>query len=106
MAPLKSLRYLIGSCSESPLTEPLCKLIMSNNPENLILGTSSNLNAKTSVRHIVDTTNLEVFTKIILDSDVIIYDLNTCDLNECEFAIKTLKISEKQEDKYLNYKNF
>ncbi len=42
MAPAKSLRYFIGSCNESPLTEPLCKLIMSNNSDNLILGSSTN----------------------------------------------------------------
>jgi len=30
--------------------------------------------------------------KVFLDSDVIIYDLNTCDLEEAEFAIKTLKM--------------
>ena len=38
---------------------------------------------------------------VILDSDVIIYDLNTCPLNEVEFAISTLKMAETQEQKIL-----
>lgn len=39
--------------------------------------------------------------EVILDSDVIIYDLNTCPLDEVEFAISTLKMAEKQEEKIL-----
>lgn len=39
--------------------------------------------------------------KVILDSDVIIYDLNTCDLEEAEYAIKTLKMGEYTDDKIL-----
>jgi adenylate kinase len=38
---------------------------------------------------------------IILDSDVIIYDLNTCDLQEAEFAISTLKVAKTEENKIL-----
>ena len=31
--------------------------------------------------------------EVILDSDVIIYDLNTCPLDEVEFVISTLKMT-------------
>ncbi len=35
------------------------------------------------------TTKINLLAKLYLDSDVIIYDLNTCDLEEAEFAIKS-----------------
>jgi len=36
-------------------------------------------------------------SQLILDSDVIVYDLEHCDLDEVELAIKTLKIRELKE---------
>lgn len=39
--------------------------------------------------------------EVILDSDVIIYDLNTCPSNEVEFAISTLKMTNTKEEKIL-----
>ena len=39
--------------------------------------------------------------EVILDSDVIIYDLNTCPIDEVEFAITTLKMAETEEQKTL-----
>jgi adenylate kinase len=44
---------------------------------------------------LIDPSNINTFQKILLDSDVIVYDLTTCDLKECEFAIKTLKMMTK-----------
>jgi adenylate kinase len=89
----KPLRYFLGSCTSSPLTASLCQLIHSANPENLILGSAKGLVAnQEGVRHLIDTSNVRTFQKILLDSDVIVYDLNTCDLKEAEFAIKTLKM--------------
>ena len=40
-----------------------------------------------------------MFTKILLDSDCIIYDLNTCDVKECEYAMKVLKMNEFEDTK-------
>jgi adenylate kinase len=37
----------------------------------------------------------------LLNSDVIIYDLNTCNLDEAESAISALKISQYTENKTL-----
>ena len=44
---------------------------------------------------------MKFFEEIILNSDVIIYDLNTCDLKEAEFVISTLKINKFTETKTL-----
>lgn len=35
--------------------------------------------------------------EVILDSDVIIYDLNVCPLSEVEFAISTLKMTDTKD---------
>lgn len=35
------------------------------------------------------TTKLMFLSRVLLDSDVVIYDLNTCDLQEAEFAVKS-----------------
>ena len=40
-------------------------------------------------------------SQLILDSDVVIYDLEHCDLEEVELAIKTLKMRELKEQKVL-----
>ena len=42
------------------------------------------------VRKVVDSTKLNFLERVILDSDVIVYDLLNCDLNEAEFAIKSI----------------
>ena len=43
----------------------------------------------------------------MLDSDCIIYDLTNCDVKECEFAIKTLKMNEFSDTKFFyNIKRF
>ena len=44
--------------------------------------------------YIQQTTKVEFFKKVILDSDVIIYDLPNCDPVEVETAIQTLKLEE------------
>lgn len=36
-----------------------------------------------------------------MDSDCIIYDISSCDNKECEFAIKTLKMGEYTDTKFL-----
>jgi adenylate kinase len=53
------------------------------------------------VRKVIDTSKISFTQDIILDSDVIIYDLTTCDLKEAEFAISTLKVSKSPEPKVL-----
>lgn len=58
------------------------------------------------MRHLIDPSNVKTFQKILLDSDVIVYDLNTCDLKEAEFAIKTLKMMTNNEDKSGNNLDF
>ncbi|EGR29938.1 hypothetical protein IMG5_145930 [Ichthyophthirius multifiliis] len=70
---------------------------------------------------IIDTEKISQFTKIILECDVIIYDLSNCDLDEAEFIIKSkqqniklqiqfvikqkivLKMGQFKEDKILIY---
>ncbi|KRX09632.1 P-loop containing nucleoside triphosphate hydrolase [Pseudocohnilembus persalinus] len=49
----------------------------------------------------IDTSKISFLAKVLLDCDVIVYDLNTCDLEEAEFAIKTLKMGEYEENKIL-----
>lgn len=44
---------------------------------------------------------MNFLAKVLLDSDVVIFDLNTCDLEEAEFAIKTLKMGEYSDEKIL-----
>jgi adenylate kinase len=41
------------------------------------------------------------FEEVLLNSDVIIYDLNQCDLKEAEFVISTLKLHPFNEQKIL-----
>ena len=53
------------------------------------------------VRKVIDTGKIKFFEEIILNSDVIIYDLNTCDLKEAEFVISTLKLHKFEEKKTL-----
>lgn len=36
-----------------------------------------------------------------MDSDVIVYDINTCDHSECEYAIKALKLGTFDQEKIL-----
>lgn len=53
------------------------------------------------VFRVIDTKKITFLAKVLLDSDVIIYDLNSCDLEEAEFAIKTLKMGDYTDDKIL-----
>lgn len=41
------------------------------------------------------------FRKVILDSDVVIYDLNTADFDEVDHVIKTFKTSDYEDEKIL-----
>lgn len=49
----------------------------------------------------IKTTKLAFLGQLILDCDIIIYDLTTCDPEEAEYAIKTLKIGDYKGDKTL-----
>ncbi len=49
----------------------------------------------------MQTSKITFLQDIILDSDVIILDLNTCDLKEAEFAISTLKVTKSADPKTL-----
>jgi adenylate kinase len=49
----------------------------------------------------MQTQKVSFFEEVILNSDVIIYDLNQCDLKEAEFVISTLKMHPFQQQKIL-----
>jgi adenylate kinase len=49
----------------------------------------------------MQTEKIKFFEDVILNSDVIIYDLNQCDLKEAEFVISTLKMHPFAEQKTL-----
>lgn len=97
----KSLRYFIGSCTASPVTGPLIQLIQANSEKHLILGTAhpSDTVPQKAPCHLVDPKNLNTFKKLLADSDVVIYDLATCDHQELEFAIQQLK--QTKDEKFL-----
>ncbi len=42
------------------------------------------------IRKIIDSSKLSFLKQILLESDVVVYDLNNCDYEECEFAIKSI----------------
>lgn len=44
---------------------------------------------------------MSFFEEVLLNSDVIIYDLTQCDLKEAEFVISTLKLHPFNEQKLL-----
>lgn len=50
---------------------------------------------------LTQTQKVSFFEEVLLNSDVIIYDLNDCDLKEAEFVISTLKIHPFKEEKVL-----
>jgi len=54
-----------------------------------------------SVKKIVNNSDPNQLAKTLLDSDVIIYDLNSAPLDEVEFAIKVLKMSTYDTEKFL-----
>lgn len=49
----------------------------------------------------MQTQKVKFFEDVILNSDVIIYDLNQADLKEAEFVISTLKMHPFSEQKTL-----
>lgn len=53
------------------------------------------------VKKIVDPQNLVTMKEVLLDCDVVIYDLATSKFEEVEFAIKTLKINSVDKEKIL-----
>lgn len=101
MAPPRQLRYFLGSCTASPVTIPLINLIQASSAEHLILGTA-HPEISTPLPdscHLIDPTNIKIFQQLLFDSDVIIYDLASCDLKELEFAVQQLKRTNSE--KYL-----
>jgi len=54
-----------------------------------------------SVSKIVNNSDPNQLAKTLLESDVIIYDLNSAPLDEVEFAIKVLKMSSYDSEKFL-----
>ena len=53
------------------------------------------------VSRIVNKEKTRAFRNTILDSDVVIYDLNTADYEEVDHVIKTFKTSEYEDEKIL-----
>jgi hypothetical protein len=47
------------------------------------------------------STKVNFLGQLILDCDIIIYDLTTCDPNEAEYGIKTLKMGDFKDEKIL-----
>lgn len=53
------------------------------------------------VRKVIETDKIQFFHDVLLNCDVIIYYLNTCNLDEAESAVSALKISQYTENKTL-----
>jgi hypothetical protein len=71
---------------------------------NTIIGTkheTSELPIPSIVKKIVNPKDLNSMKDVLLDSDVIIYDLQTSTFSDVEFAIKTLKINSGDSQKIL-----
>lgn len=105
--PLKQQRFFISSLNTSvghALVESLRNDHINDENPHFIVGSLSpheDSQPPRGVFRVIDTTKLTFLSRVILDSDVIIYDLNTCDLEEAEFAIKTLKMGEYKDEKIL-----
>jgi len=104
---IPQLKYFIG-CVDTHLGQAIVEQVRNDqtNTENphIILGTKApqgSGNVSNAVRKVINNADVNVLTKTILDSDVIIYDLNTAKLDEVEYAIKTLKMSNYESEKYL-----
>ena len=70
--------------------------------QNTIIGTkdeNSQMEIPKIVRKVVDPKDLNVMKDVLLDCDVIIYDLQTAKFSDVEFAIKTLKINSGDSEK-------
>lgn len=53
------------------------------------------------VSRIVNWEKTKQFRKTILESDIVIYDLNTADFDEVDHVIKTFKTSDYEDEKIL-----
>lgn len=104
--PYKPIKFFVSSLNTF-FGHELVKQLRNDSahPENphRIVGTlsPSALPTPSGIRKVIDTSKVTFTQDIILDSDVIIYDLNTCDLKEAEFAISTLKVTNSPEPKIL-----
>lgn len=68
------------------------------------IGTETDLEnapVPSGVSQVVAKDKTRAFRKCILDSDVVIYDLNTADFDEVDHVIKTFKTSEYEDEKIL-----
>lgn len=70
--------------------------INDTNPHFIVgsLKKDENSEVPNGVFRVIDTSKVNFLSQVLLDSDVIIYDLNSCDLAEAEFAIKILKMGD------------
>ncbi|EAS02125.2 Dpy-30 motif protein (macronuclear) [Tetrahymena thermophila SB210] len=105
--PLVQKRFFISSLNTlvgQALVESLRNDHINDENPHFIVGSLSphdQSDVPRGVFRVIDTSKLTFLSKVILDSDVIIYDLNSCDLEEAEFAIKTLKMGEYKDEKIL-----
>jgi len=90
--PYRSTKYFVSSLN-THLGHVIVSRLRNDNehPENpnRIVGTLSNKGGDQSfskvpdgVRKVIETEKVQFFQDILLNSDVIIYDLNTCDFQE------------------------
>ncbi|CAD8079439.1 unnamed protein product [Paramecium primaurelia] len=106
-APYKSKRYFLSSLNTYfgyQLIQQLRNDTEHPEDPNLIVGTTilqSKYPLHPAVRKVIDPSKMSFLQKVILDSDVIVYDINTCDHSECEYAIKTLKLGSYDQEKIL-----
>jgi adenylate kinase len=99
MKPYRAKRFFLSSLNTylgTTLVETLRNDHVQPDNPHLIIGSlapeQSKYGVPAGVRKVVDTSKLSFLSKVLLDSDVIVYDLFTCDLNEAEFAIKSNRL--------------
>ncbi|KAM3146700.1 hypothetical protein pb186bvf_001230 [Paramecium bursaria] len=102
----KSKRFFLSSLN-TYLGHQLVQILRNDKDHphdpNIIVGSivESALPVPKGVRKVVDTFKMGFLQQVILDSDVIVYDINTCDLAEAEYAIKTLKMGQYEQEKII-----
>ncbi|EGR27078.1 hypothetical protein IMG5_201950 [Ichthyophthirius multifiliis] len=106
--PPKQKRFYIGSLNTTlgqELVEKLRNYNINDENPHIIVGSLSKAQTDNPVPkgvfRVIDTKKVDFLSKVLLDSDIIIYDLNTCDLEEAEFAIKIFKMGEYKDEKIL-----
>ena len=98
-------RYFISHIDSRVCTE-IVDILSKEKTEkkHLVIGRESNKSVKNRhsfIERVIGDDQIELMGQLIVDSDVIIYDLMDCDLAEAEWVVKTLQMRELKEEKTL-----